>query len=185
MPQLMVRHRFSVDDYEQMIERKILTEEDRVELIHGEIIDKMPIGPKHAATVNKSTNVFARILGEKVIVSSQNPVHLADSQPEPDITLLRPRADFYASKNPQPKDVLLLTEVSDSSLDFDREVKLPMYAQAGIVEFWLINLAEDTLTVHRQPTPEGEYRWTQTYRRGQTVEIEAFPGVIFAVDQLI
>ena len=185
MPLTRTRHRFSVDEYQQMIESGILSENDRVELIHGEIIEKMPIGPKHSGGVIKLTQTFSRILMDSVLISIQNPVVLADSEPEPDVTLLKPRDDYYASAKPTAADVLLLVEIADSSLDFDHDVKLPMYAQAGIREYWLINLDEDCLEVYRQPTAQGEYARIQTFRRGQSVELEAFPGLSIPVDQLI
>src|SRR4051794_17446086 len=107
MPLTIVHHRFSVDDYEQMIEFGILTENDRVELIRGEIIDKMPIGDPHIASVNRLNRLLNRRVGDLAIVSVQNPIRLADSEPEPDVALLQPREDFYASGKPRPADVLL------------------------------------------------------------------------------
>ena len=110
-------------------------------------------------------------------MSVQNPILLADSEPEPDVALLRPRDDYYASGKPQAADVLLAVEVSDTSLDYDRDVKRPLYAQAGITEYWILNLTDECLEVHRQPQPDGSYRDLQTLRRGEQVTVAALPGV--------
>ena len=130
MPQTLVRHRFSVEDYEQMIDTGILREEDRVELIRGEIIDKMAIGDSHAASVKQLNRRFGRIFGDSVMVGVQDPIRLLDSEPEPDISLLVPRDDFYESGKPRAVDILLLIEVADTSLEFDRESK-PALRRSG------------------------------------------------------
>jgi len=181
----MVRHRFSVDEYEQMIERGILTEDDRVELIRGEIIDKMSIGDEHAACVKRLNRLSSRMLGDRAVVSIQDPIRLADSAPEPDVALAKPRDDFYASGKPRAADVLLVIEVADTSLDADREVKRPLYAENGIAEYWIVNLGEACIEVHRQPRPDGTYQEVRTLRRGQTLDVAALPGCTLAVDQVV
>ncbi len=185
MPLTLVRHRFSVDTYEEMIDRGILREDDRVELIRGEIINKMPISDLHAASVKRLNRTLGKAIGDRVLVGVQDPIRLDDSEPEPDISLLVPRDDFYRAGKPRPADIILLIEVSDTSLDFDREVKRPLYAEAGIRELWIVNLEEETLEVHRDPTSEGEYRQVSVLRRGQEVEIAALPGIKFAVADLL
>jgi Uma2 family endonuclease len=180
----VVHHRFSVDLYEQMIERGILTENDRVELIQGEIVDKMPIGDLHFACVNRLNRQLGRKAGDLAIISVQNPIRLPDSEPEPDVSLLQPKDDFYGSGKPRPPEVLLVIEVSDTTLDYDRDVKGPMYAEAGIIEYWIVNLIETCLEVHRQPQPDGRYAEVQTLRPGQEVEIAALPGIQLAVEEL-
>jgi Uma2 family endonuclease len=180
----MVRHRFSVDDYEQMIEKGILTEDDRVELMRGEIIDKMSIGDEHAACVKRLNRIFSRLLGDQAIVSIHDPIRLADSEPGADVALLRPRDDFYASGHPRPTDVLLVVEIADTSLETDRDVKRPLYAENGILEYWFANLAEACIEVHRQPRPDGSYQDVRTLRRGQTIDVAALPGCAFPVDQV-
>src|SRR4051812_32731465 len=120
--QLRTHHRFSVEEYERMTELGILTENDRVELIRGEILEKMTIGDRHAACVYRLSELLFLAVARAAIVGVQNPIRLADSEPEPDVTLLRRRADFYASGKPTPADVVLLTEVADTTLDFDRDV---------------------------------------------------------------
>jgi Uma2 family endonuclease len=184
MAATLVRHRFSVDDYEQMIEKGILTEDDRVELIRGEIIDKISIGDEHAACVSRLNRLFNRTLGDAAIVRIQDPVRLEDSAPEPDIALVKPRQDFYASGHPRSADVLLVVEVADTSLETDRDVKRPLYAENGIVEYWIVNLAETCIEVHRQPRPDGSYQDVRTLRRGQTIDVAALPGCAFPVDQV-
>jgi len=185
MPLTMVHHRFTLDDYDQMIEHGILTENDRVELIRGEILAKMPISDQHVACVNRLNRLLGRKVGDDAIVSIQNPIRLADSEPEPDVVLLRPRQDFYASGKPRPADVLLVVEVADTTLEYDREVKRSLYAEAGIAEYWIVNLSEDCLEVYRQPRPDGTYRDVQTVRRGQQVEITALPGQGLAVAEIL
>ena len=185
MPQTLVRHRFSVEDYEQMIDTGILGEEDRVELIRGEIIDKMAIGDSHIASVNRLNRNLTITFARTAIVSVQNPIRLGDSVPEPDISLLVPRDDFYESGKPRAADILLLIEVADTSLEFDRGTKLPLYAQAGIRELWIVNLIERCLEVHRDPTPDGQYRDILVLRPGDEVEIAALPGFKFAVADLL
>jgi Uma2 family endonuclease len=185
MPLTLTRHRFSVDDYEQMIEKGILGENDRVELIRGEILDKMAIGDPHTATVKRLNHLFSRLVGDRVTLSIQDPIRLPDSEPEPDVALLRPQADYYASGKPLPPDVFLLIEVADSSLDFDRDVKRPLYAQSGIGEYWIVNLTDDCLEVYRRPQPDGSYGDVQTLRRGDQVEVTALPGLLLPVTDLL
>jgi Uma2 family endonuclease len=181
----LVRHRFSVDEYEQMIEHGILTENARVELIRGEIIEKMAIGDPHAACVKRLNRLFSTFLGNRALVSVQDPIRLIDSEPEPDVALLLPRDDYYLSGKPRAPDILLVIEVSDSSLEYDREVKLPMYAEAGIAEFWIVNLEDHCLEVYRQPVSGGVYTELTVLRRGEEVEIVALPGSTLAVDEIL
>ena len=146
------KHLLTVGDYHRMAEVGILSPELRVELIGGEIIDMAPIGSRHAATINRLTHLFGRACGEQAIVAVQNPVLLgADSEPQPDLALLRPRDDFYAAHHPGPEDVLLIVEVADTTLGYDRNVKLPLYARHGISETWLIDLEAQTVTSYSKP----------------------------------
>lgn len=119
-------------------------EDDRVELIEGEILEMAAIGNRHLACVNRLTRLFIERLGRTVVVHIQNPVRISDrSEPEPDVMLLRPRADFYAGKRPAPEDVLLLIEVPDTMLQYDREVKLPLYTRSGVPEVWIVDLMHE------------------------------------------
>lgn len=180
----LIRRRFSIDDYERMCRHGILTEDDRVELIRGEIVEKTNIGERHAACVNRLTRLLTVAVGERAQVSVQNPVRLLDSEPEPDLALLRPRDDFYASVRPGAGDLLLVVEVADSTLDADRQIKGPLYAEAGVAEFWLVNLIDDTLELRRGPCIDGVYSESRTLRRGDTVEIAALPGIVLNVAEM-
>ncbi len=183
--QLRTRHRFTVDDYEQMIEFGILGEDARVELIRGEVVDKMTISDRHMFTVNSLNRWLNRLIGDRALVSVQNPVRFPDSEPEPDIALLRPRDDMYRSGKPLSADVMLLVEVADSSLDIDRDVKRPLYAEGGVPEYWIVNLVDNVVELHRQPRPDGTYADVQMKRRGAQLDIAALPGVTVAVDEIL
>ena len=174
-------HRFTIAEYELMIEKGILTENDRVELIRGEIVEKMVIGPSHIACVNRLTNLLVSRLNGRTIVSVQNPIVLADSEPEPDLALLSPRDDFYSSAKPKASDVQLVIEVADSSLEYDQQIKLPLYASAGIAECWIVNLEQSKVEVYRQPLGEGRYATRMDCAREDTVRALAFPEVELAV----
>ena len=176
---------FSVDEYDRMIEAGILGEDDRVELIHGEIVPKMSIGKKHGRCVKKLNRLFGRKVGDRALVSIQDPIVLADSEPETDVALLEPDDDYYGTHKPHAKDVLLAIEVSDSSLDVDREVKGPLYAQNRIPEYWIVNLIDDCLEVYRSPRVNGTWRKKLILERGDKVQILALPGISFAVSDLL
>lgn len=146
------RRRFTVDEYHQMAEAGILRPNDRVELLDGHIYTMSPIGSKHAACVRRLNRLFFKQAEPHALVSVQNPIQLTpDSEPEPDVALLAPRDDDYASRHPRPDEVFLLVEVSGETLTFDREVKLPLYAQAQIPEVWIVALEEEQIHVYRQP----------------------------------
>ena len=181
----VIHHRFTVDEYEQMIEQGILTENDRIELIHGEIVEKMVIGPLHIAVVNRLNRLLNTRLSDATFVSIKSPIVLSDSQPEPDVALLLPRDDFYATSKPKSSDVLLVIEVSDSSLNYDREVKLPMYALGGIQELWIVNLVESKIEVYRQPLPTGVYPSRTDFGRGESLCLAGLPDVSFEVDSIL
>jgi Uma2 family endonuclease len=178
-------HRFTVPEYERMVDLGILKEDARVELIRGEIVAKMPIGDAHIAAVNRLTRLFVRAVGDAAIVSIQNPVRMADSEPEPDVALLRPRADDYAGGKAGPADILLLVEVAETSLEDDREVKGPLYAEAGITEYWIVNLVDRCLEVYRGPQPTGTYADVRTVRPGDQVEVAALAGLTVDVTALL
>jgi Uma2 family endonuclease len=166
-----------------MIDVGILKEDDRVELIRGEFVAKMPLGDPHVACVDRLTRLFIRAAGDDVIVSIQNPVRLADSEPEPDVVLKR--ANGGSRGKPTPADVLLLVEVSDDSLEYDRKVKAPLYAENGITEYWIVNLVDRCLEVHRNPRPDGTYADVRTLRPGDRVEVAALPGVVVAMADML
>ena len=143
---------FTVGEYYRMAEANILTEEDRVELIAGQIVAMSPIGSRHAACVKRLNLLLGKMIGDSILLGVQDPIALdAYSEPEPDLVLLRPRADFYAAAHPAAGDVLLAIEVADTSASYDREVKVPLYAQAGIPEVWLIDLQQGRIEVYARP----------------------------------
>ena len=179
------RRLFTVHEYHQMAQAGILNEDDRVELIEGEIVQMASIGSRHAACVDRLTQLFStRVMG-RAIVRVQNPILLSEySEPQPDLALLRPRPDFYATAHPGPRDILLVVEVADTSAGIDRAAKIPLYARTGIPEAWLVDLLEDRIEVHRQPTPQA-YRQVQYLERGATLTLEAFPDLTLAVDDIL
>jgi len=181
----VVRRRFDVSDYYRMADAGILRENDRVELIDGEIIQMSPIGSRHAARVTLAEEALRRHLGEAVIVRVQNPVRLDDySEPEPDIAVVIRRLDRYAQAHPGPRDILLILEISDTSSAFDRQVKAPMYARAGITELWLELISEECIEIHTEPV-NGAYNKVRQARRGESLTPQSFPQVSIAVDELL
>lgn len=181
----IARRRFTVDEYERMAEAGILGKDDRVELVEGEIVEMAPIGPPHGGSVNRLTHRFTSLLRDRVIVSMQNPVRLGTfSEPQPDLTLLRPRPDFYEKSHPEPDDVLLLVEVASSTVSYDRSIKLPLYAKWGVVQVWLVNLDVSVIEVYRWHE-DGTYGEPEIVRDTDRVIIDAFPDVVItAVDVL-
>lgn len=148
--------RISIERYQQMVASGFLGRDDRVELIEGELRDVAPIGLKHAALTARLNKFFVLGAGDRAIVSPGGPVDLGQfSEPEPDLSLLRPRADYYASRIPQVADVLLVVEVSDTSLKFDQTIKCHLYARYGIAEYWIVDVNAQRVIVHRDPTPQG------------------------------
>ena len=181
----LTRRRFTVDEYYRMAEVGILGASERVELIDGEIVEMAAIGPRHAFTVDLIMQQFFAIFGNAVHIRVQNPVHLdVHSEPEPDVAMLLPRGSHYATHHPTPADVLLVVEVADSSLETDRRVKLPLYARAGIPEAWLVDLVQDEVLVHRDPSPNG-YRTVHTVERGERLAPLAFPDRELAVADIL
>jgi Uma2 family endonuclease len=175
---------FTVHEYHKMGEAGILTEDDRVELIEGEIVVMPPIGEGHLGNVNRFTDKFYVFRG-RAVIHIQNPVRLGlKSEPEPDVALLRFREDFYAGKFPEPDDVLLLVEVAESSLTYDHKTKVPLYAKAGIQEYWIVDLIHREIVVHRDPS-RSRYRSVQQIKPGDTIAPLAFPDVSLAVSELL
>lgn len=178
-------HRFSVADYYQMAEMGILARDERVELIEGEIIRMSPIGSRHAACVDCLSDLIRDQLGRSVIVRVQNPVRLDEfSEPEPDISVLRRRSDYYRRRHPLPEDVLLIVEVSDTTFEFDRDVKLPLYAQAGIPEVWLVHLDKNVIEVHSQPV-NGSYKTVRRCKRRQDVVSATISKLTLGVNAIL
>ncbi len=181
--QEVARRKFTVHEYHRMAEAGILHEDDRVELIEGEIVDMTPIGSWHFTCVNRLNKLLVTSVGDQAIVSVQNPVRLNDHrEPQPDLTVIRNRD--YRSSLPIPEDVLLLIEVSDTTLAYDRNVKLPLYAQAGIPEVWILDLASETIERHTEPSGN-DYRHTEKVRRGESFESTALSGLSLRADDVL
>ena len=174
-----VRKQFTVDDFARMRETGILTEDDRVELLDGEIYVMSPIGPLHVAIVNKLNKILSTHVGEQGIISVQNPIRLNNrGEPQPDIAVLNPRDDFYTQALATTDDILLVIEVSDTTLEYDREQKLPKYADAHISEVWIIDTSAQVIEHYKQPL-QGTY--TQIYKvlfgnviTAQTIKCSSF-----------
>jgi len=181
----IAKHLFTVDEYYRIAEIGLLGPEPRVELIEGEIIDMSPMGLPHASCVARLNRMFWRGLGDRVVLWPQLPLRLnLRSEPEPDLAILAPRQDAYKSGHPVALDVFLVTEVSDSTLDYDRYVKGPLYAGANIPDYWIANLADGQVEVHRDPTPDG-YQTIQVMRPGDVIRPLAFPDLEVAVADIL
>ena len=181
----ITKRRFSVKEYYLMADAGILSPRDRVELIDGEIVQMAAIGSYHAACVDTLTRLFIETLGRRVIVRVQGPVRLSDrSEPEPDVALLRPRADLYTESHPRAGDVMLIVEVSHSTVEYDRDVKTPLYAAAGIPELWLVNLDEDFIDGLSDPDGAG-YRTLRRYVRGERIAPALLPDAALEVSQIL
>lgn len=185
MTALPKRKIFTVDDYHKMIDAGVFVGNSDFELIEGEIVKKMTQGDFHIACINLLTRIFSRILEDNVILSVQNAVVISNiSEPEPDVSLLRFREDFYASGKATAEDVLLLIEVSDSTLKYDRDFKIPLYAEAGVVEVWLINLPRQILEVYTQ-AEKGKYKIVGKYTKQQTVSPKLLPELKIRVSDIL
>ena len=181
-----VKHyRFTVDEYYAMAHAGILKENARVELVQGEIVEMAPIGDRHASCVDRLAETLTIQLQRWALVRSQNPLFIDENTAvQPDIMLLVRRDDYYASSAPGPNSVLLLVEVSDTTLSYDRNVKFPIYAHSGIPEVWIVDLHSRQLEVFTQPSSEG-YASSQTLSSGDSVSPSAFDDISLAVDDII
>jgi Uma2 family endonuclease len=177
--------RFTVEEYERMGQVGILGEDDRVELIDGQIVQMTPIGPAHAAAVRALDRRLNLAVGDRALVSTQLPTVLDDfSEPEPDLALLRPPEEAYLRRHPRPEEVLLLIEVADTSGAFDRNVKLPLYARAGIPEYWIVDVAHKMVEVYRSPSEDG-YASVEELRPGGRVGVLELPDVELSVSEIL
>jgi Uma2 family endonuclease len=183
--QAPTRHRLDVGAYYKMAEAGILTEDDRVELIDGEIFDMTPIGSPHAGKTNRLNRLFARAAADGLVaVSVQSPLRLdAFNEPQPDLLLLRPRETDYQDRHPSAADVLLLIEVSESSLAYDRGTKLALYARFGVPEVWIVDLFAAAIEVYREPK-DGAYA-VRERRTSGTFAPALLPGVAIDVAALL
>ena len=178
------KHPISAEEYLRMGEGKVFAPEARLELIEGEIVERAPIDPPHAGRVKKLNRLFAQRAGDKAVVSVQDPLVISDrSVPQPDVALLKPRADYYTDSHPTASDVYLVVEVADTTLSFDLGTKMPLYARCGIAEAWVVDVNERVIHVFREPGSAG-YGTSLTVKPGQSVACLAVPEAILRVDEI-
>jgi Uma2 family endonuclease len=176
---------FNVEDYYRMAEAGLFSERDRVELIDGEVIKMSPIGSRHAGCVDRLNSILNRKVGHAAIIRVQNPVRLNDfSEPEPDIALLKSRDDFYSQSHPTAADVLLVIEVAETSVEYDRSIKMLLYARAGIPEAWIVNLPKDIIEIYTQPK-NGKYQKVQRLKRGKSLASPTVTGLLLSADDIL
>jgi Uma2 family endonuclease len=177
--------KFTVDEYHHFIETGVFSPEERLELWEGEFIEMSPIGRKHASRVDYLVEWLIVITQRRFIIRSQSPIVLDDfSEPQPDICLLNRREDFYRQNNATANDVLLVMEIADTTVKFDRDVKFPRYASNGISESWLIDLENDRVEIHTQPTKKG-YKLVKILHRGDIAESTILPEIKILVDDIL
>jgi Uma2 family endonuclease len=181
---MLQRRLFTVAEYARMLTAGILSEDDRVELIDGEVRVMSPIGPLHAALVDRLTRTLVLLCATAAIVRVHSAIQLNDyTEPQPDLAVLQPRDDFYATAHPLAAEVLLVIEVADTSIDYDRDEKLPRYAMSGIPEAWLIDLNQQVVEQYTQPR-NGKYRNKLTLERGDTLMAQSVSDLRLSVDSL-
>ena len=181
----VLKRLFTVDEFHQMADAGVFGEDDRLELVDGDIVQMTPIGSRHASCVKRLNRWFAQHVGPDVIVSVQDPVVLDDgNELFPDVALLRQRPDFYDGSHPRPGDVLVVVEVADTTGDYDRRVKVPRYARAGVPEVWVVDLNARVIEVYARPLA-GEYRDRRPIQPGESVAIPGVPGQQLAVADIL
>lgn len=177
-------HKFTVEEYRRMGEVGIFPPDARVELIEGEVVKMSPIGKRHAACVARLTRMLTLSLQQVAPVWAQNPIELDGySEPEPDVALLKPRDDFYERAHPKPEDVLIIIEVSDTTLEYDRRVKVPLYARTGIIELWVVNLNDERVETFAEPSG-GAYRTAAAFSRDEEVQSRSLAALRLKVSEI-
>jgi Uma2 family endonuclease len=170
--------------YDHMVELGDLRKDHKVELINGQLIAKMAIGTKHTGTVKALANLLWDKLGKQAVISVQDPVALHEySEPEPDLAVLRPPVSVYRDRHPEPADIFLLIEVADTSLRFDLEAKVPLYAACDIPEAWVVDVNDQSITAFRSPS-NARYHSATTYKAGDTIPLPMFPGTEIPLAEL-
>lgn len=178
-------HPFSVREYDRMTEIGLFDKNEKIELLNWKLIEINSKGRKHTSAISKIKRVFNKLFVEKAIIRVQNPIILDDfSEPEPDIVLARPDENEYTEKHPTPEDILLVMEVSDTTLAYDRDVKSVSYARAGISQYLLLNLTDENIEDYREPAPDG-YGFKKTYRRGDVFSLVEFPEIEIKIDEIL
>lgn len=181
----LLRRCFTVEEYHRMAQVGILSEDDRVELIEGDIVEMTPIGSRHASCVKRLNRLLSQQLGQQALVSVQDPIRIGErSEPQPDLALLRPRPDFYVQAHPGPEEVLLVVEVAETSGEMDREVKVPLYARARVPEVWLVDLGAERVEIYRKPGAQG-YEEVRRVGRNEHLAPYSFPELDLAVADLL
>lgn len=176
--------RFSVDEYYKMIELGLIKDYEKAEIIEGELIKKMTIGDRHAAAMNALNRYFTKNVSDNVLVSIQNPLRMSDyNEPEPDI-VLADLTKYDGKRHPRPTEVILVVEVSDASLKYDRNTKLPLYAAAQIPEVWIVNLQNNIIEIHQKPNID-IYQLTTVFKLGERVVSGALPDLTIAVEEIL
>jgi Uma2 family endonuclease len=184
MEQHLLKGPFTVEAYQRLAELGVLNEDDRVELIDGQVVEMSPIREPHASCVRRLTDLFARNCLHIAMIDVQNPVVLGEHDaPQPDLTLLRRRSEGYPG-HPRASDMLLVVEVADTSLSYDRGIKMPLYARMGIPEAWLVDLQADRIAVYREPTG-GQYASVRLLSRGETLSPLPVPDVTLSTDDIL
>lgn len=179
-----LRYQFSVDEYTRMHEMGILAEDARVELLDGEIYTMSPLGPLHIALVNRLNKLLMHQIGDDAWVSVQNSVRLDDySEPQPDIAVLRLRDDAYEQALARPDDILLIIEIADTSLAYDRDQKLPRYAASTVGEVWIIDANQQMIEQYTEPV-QGQYMQMHRYLKGHTIQSKIVPQIQFTTDRI-
>lgn len=176
--------KFTCETYHKMAELAIFPEDERLELINGEIIEMSPVGLRHASCVKRLNHLLMRKLGDRVIIGVQDPIQLNDhSEPQPDLVLLKLRPDFYSLEHPKPKDILLLIEVADSSIDYDRNTKIPLYAKNQICEVWLVDLNYNCIEIYQKPY-QNYYQSIQKLSSIDSTILSHFPSIEIKISEL-
>ena len=181
----VARRLFTRQEYHRMGEVGILKETDRVELIRGEIVEMSPIGRRHYAFVNNLSRLLTLALGDRAIVAVQGPIALADdTEPEPDIAVIRRRTPSYKDREAYAEDAFLLIEVAETSLAYDRSTKLKLYAVAGIPEYWIVDCVAESIEIHRTPNVDGYREVVRVAAPTATVALQAFPDVVLTLAEI-
>jgi Uma2 family endonuclease len=176
--------RFKVDEYYKLIDLGMLHDYEKAEIIDGELIRNMTVGDRHAQIVNKLTKILVKSVSDDVLVSVQNPLRLTDyHEPEPDV-VLADLTKYDGSRHPRPNETLIVIEVSDSTLKYDRDIKLPLYAEAEIQEVWIVNLPKNIIEMHTKPN-EGIYQTVKIKKLGEIIKSETIPDLEIEVNKIL
>lgn len=181
----VAKHFFTVEEFERMGGAGIFSEDARLELIEGQIVELSPTGSRHASCVIFLNRFLNQAAGNSALISIQNPMQLNDiTEPQPDVALQRLRDDFCRNSHPKPQDVLLIIEVSDTTVDYDRLIKLPLYAKAGIPEVWIINLPAEQIEIYAEPVGDA-YRITKQAQRGEIAQAQSVATLHINTDEVL